>query len=250
MMMDDVLFGLLTAPPELAEIKRALFIQPHPDDNEIGAGGLMAKLIAMGAEVWALTVTDDRLVCPPEQWENGLSLRQREVLDAQDVLGVKHAGFLGFADKTPASAEELALAIVPVIRKLRPDAVFSVDPELPNECHRDHIKVGYAARFAVMDAVWAHFPPGALHQDVWQTAILGQYMTAAPNTIADITDVFEKKMAAISKHASQVSTELFTVLELQAAYFGQRANVKYGEAVKLLRFLQLHCFNLPVEGII
>lgn len=248
--MDETLFKMLTSPPDIADIERALFIQPHPDDNEIGAGGLMAKLIAQGTEVWGLTVCDDHLVCPKEQWENGLTLRQREVLSAQEVLGVKHAGFLGFEDKTAASAEDIALAIIPIIRKLQPDAVFSVDPELPNECHRDHIKVGNAVRYAVLDAIWEHFPPGKVHQDVWQISVLGQYMTAAANTIVDITDVFEKKTQAISKHESQVSPELLAVLEIQAEYFGQRAGAKYGEAVKLLSFLHLHCFNLPVEGTI
>ena len=28
--------------PKMDDIKTALFIQPHPDDNEIGAGGTMA----------------------------------------------------------------------------------------------------------------------------------------------------------------------------------------------------------------
>ncbi|QIK69236.1 hypothetical protein G7062_02555 [Erysipelothrix sp. HDW6C] len=43
--------------PKFDDITSALFIQPHPDDNEIGAGGMMAKLVDKGIPVYSLTVT-------------------------------------------------------------------------------------------------------------------------------------------------------------------------------------------------
>lgn len=247
----DELTELLCAAPSLEGLRSALFIQPHPDDNEIGAGGLMASLIASGAEVWELTVTDDRLDCAEADFRDGLSLRQREAAAAMEELGVRSAGFLGFADKTDASAEEIAAAIVPVIRKLRPEAVFSVDPLLPCECHRDHIKVGWAARYAVMDAVCdfcPRLPGGARHADVWQTEILGAYFTAEPNYIADVGAFWDAKLRAVGRHASQTSEELLTALDLQSRYFGAKAGCGRGEAFRLYSFLQLHCFNLPTGG--
>lgn len=48
------------AYPKLDEIKSALFIQPHPDDNEIGAGGTIAYLTQKGIPVYGLTVTEGR----------------------------------------------------------------------------------------------------------------------------------------------------------------------------------------------
>lgn len=248
--MDEELLRRYLTPPTLTGIRRALFIQPHPDDNEIGAGGLMAKLAAQGAEVWELTVTDDRADC--SERVDGASPRQREALAAMASLGARSAGFLGFADKTDASPEELSAAIVPVLRSLRPDAVFSVDPTLANECHRDHIKVGWAARYAVMDAVcdfYPRLPGGGRHADVWQTALLGQYFTAEPNVIADIGDFWEAKLRAVECHASQTSPELTAALDVQSRWFGARAGFARGEALRLFSFPQLHCFNLPVGGL-
>ena len=54
----------LCSPPDLSKAKRVLFVQPHPDDNEIGAGGTMAWLVSLGVEVWELTVLDDRYANP------------------------------------------------------------------------------------------------------------------------------------------------------------------------------------------
>lgn len=245
--MDEALLKAIMAPPTLAGIERALFIQPHPDDNEIGAGALMARLVAGGTEVFGLTVTDDHLECPPDA--DGLTVRRREAIAAMERLGVKNAGFLGFADKTDASEDELAAAILPVIRRLRPNAVFSVDPGLPNECHRDHIKVGRAVRYAVMDAVCDFYPrrsDGERHGDAWQVDILGQYFTAEPNAVIGADDYWEEKLAAVGLHASQCSPELLAALELQGGWFGRMTDGTYAEAFRLLSFLHLHCYNLPV----
>lgn len=248
-MISDALIKKLTAPPKLDGIKKALFIQPHPDDNEIGAGGVMAYLVSKGAEVWELTVTDDRLDCGADGFKGGLTVRQREALAAMKTLGVQNAGFLGFADKAEASVTEISDKILPVIRRLRPDAVFSVDPTLPNECHRDHIRVGWAVRYAVMDAECDFYPrlPGnGRHGDVWKTPILGQYFTASPNVIADIGAHWKLKCGAIRCHKSQVSAPLMAALDIQSRYFGEQGGCKRGEALRLLNTLELHCFNLPV----
>lgn len=51
-------------PPRILEAKRVLVVSPHPDDAQLGAGGTLARLISLGAEVWELTATDDRFSIP------------------------------------------------------------------------------------------------------------------------------------------------------------------------------------------
>ncbi|MDR1641129.1 MAG: PIG-L family deacetylase [Clostridiales bacterium] len=235
-------------PPSITGIKKALFIAPHPDDNEIGAGGLMARLVAQGVEVYGMCVTDDRSVCPKSEWKDGLTVRQNEQLAALSELGAKSAGFLGFDDKTSATVEQISDALVERIRELKPDAVFSVDPTLTNECHRDHLKVGQAVRMAVMDAVCNFYPYGK-PSDPWKVEVLGQYFTAEPNVIVDITNFAEKKISAMKKHVSQMDPELLGAIELQGRLFGKQGGVKHGEALKLYSFFHLHCFNLPINKI-
>ena len=245
----------LMAAPKLEGIKRALFIQPHPDDNQIGAGGTIAMLIDRGVEVWELTVLDDRytdLTCSGE----GLTLRQKEVMAAQACLGMKDAGFLGFGDRTKASMREIADAITLVIRRIQPDAVFTADPNLENECHEDHIKVSQAVRTAVMDAQFAFLPEyvdGKPREDVWKVKTIGYYYTDKPNTVVDISDYEEKKFEAMRCHASQMETGLQLGIKLLAQQWAALAKQTLGmeyESVEVLRMitaLHTHCFNLPVE---
>ena len=46
--------------PQIEHYNRYLFIGPHPDDIEIGAGATAAKLAAAGKEVCFLICTDGR----------------------------------------------------------------------------------------------------------------------------------------------------------------------------------------------
>ncbi len=233
----------LTAVPKLENIKVALFVQPHPDDNEIGAGGTMAYLKSMGVEVYALTVTDDHRV----DGATTPTLRQKEALAAMEYLGVKNAGFLGFANKTDASAREIADEILKVVRELRPDALFSVDPDLENECHSDHLKVGLAVRYCFLDCGCEFYPYDdqiKAQKQAYGIKILGQYYTDKANTFVDISDYEELKYGAVACHTSQCSPELLHLLKTQSRYFANGTDCTAIERIKLVSLLQSHCFNI------
>jgi len=238
----------LMEPPKLAGIKRALFIQPHPDDNQIGAGGTIAMLVDQGTEVFELTALDDRYLDLTYSGE-GLTLRQKEALAAQECLGMKNAGFLGFGDRTKAPMREIADVITLVIRKIQPDAVFTCDPSLENECHEDHIKIARAVTTAVVDAAISFLPEyqdGKPREDVWKVKTLGFYYTDKPNTVVDISDYEEKKIEAVQCHASQCAPGLVLSVKLLAQQFA--AGTEYGavEVLRMISSLHTHCFNLPV----
>ena len=48
-----------TTIPNIFEAKRILCIQPHYDDNDIAAAGILTQLTRNGAELFYLTATDD-----------------------------------------------------------------------------------------------------------------------------------------------------------------------------------------------
>lgn len=238
----------ISAPPKLKNIKRALFIQPHPDDNQIGAGGTIAMLVDTGAEVYELTVLDDRYI-DLTYTGKGYTVRQKETLAAQRCLGMKNAGFLGFGDRTEASAREISEVIVKVIREIKPDAVFTVDPNLENECHEDHIKVAEAVKYAVLDATFPFYPEyinNKPRDDVWVVDTLGFYYTDKPNTIVDISEYEQKKIESMRCHKSQPVAALEPVIILLAQQIAQGTPYKAAEALRVISKFHTHCFSLPV----
>ena len=238
----------LMAPPKIEGIKRALFIQPHPDDNQIAAGGTIAAMVERGVEVFELTALDDRYLDLTYSGQ-GLTVRQKEALAAQEVLGMKNEGFLGFGDRTEASTREISEKIVEVIREIKPDAVFTADPNLENECHEDHIKVANAVKYAVMDATFPFYPEyidNKPRKDVWTVKTLGFYYTDKPNTIVDISDYEQIKIDSIRCHKSQPINELEAVIVLLGQQLALDTEYKSAEVFRLISNFHMHCFNLPV----
>ena len=242
---------MLCAPPDITKAKSVLFVQPHPDDNQIGAGGTIAYLRSLGIECYELTVTDDRYadVNYIGKENDVQTVRQKEALAAQQMLGMKNAGFLGFADKNDNSEREISLKIVEVIRKIKPDYVITADPLLESECHSDHIKVGNAVKYAAMDALCDFYPDfidGKLRDDAWRVKGVGFYYTDKPNTLIDITEFEEIKMKSVKCHVSQAEPALLAAIMLQQQMFAEGTQFKSAEPLRMLSNLQMHCFNLPV----
>ncbi len=222
----------LLSPPDILKASCVLCVQPHPDDNEIGMGGTVAKLAAAGCRVHYLTVTNgdkgnkDPAATPAET----AAQRHAETIAAGRHLGVSEFHFLEEGDGTLNDVPALTQKIGRVVAEVKPDVVFCPDPWLPYECHWDHIVTGRAAAAAAMHGAGA----------------VAFYFTAAPNTVADITDTFEKKFEAIALHDSQMTPEL---LAMYRVYFGMKGQelaagrgFALGEGFKALAPLHCHCF--------
>lgn len=237
----------LLAPPDIMGCKRVLCIQPHPDDNEIGMGGIIAKLAAAGCEVHYLTVTNgdqgnlDRSASP----EQTAKVRHAETIAAGRHLGAKEFHFLEHGDGTLNDVYSLSVEIAEVIRKVQPEAIFAPDPWLKYECHLDHEITGRAAANAFLMAGRAHFPDGGATEPCAAAAI-GYYFTAKPNTVIDVTGTFDQKFEAMALHQSQMDEQ---TLMLYRTWFGMLGRelaagkgFELGEGLKVHAPLHSHCF--------
>ena len=78
--------------PKIEEQKRFLFIGPHPDDIEIGAGATAAKLVATGKSVCFVVCIDGRFGTgnAPEgvRGQQLIDLRKQEAVASAAKLGV------------------------------------------------------------------------------------------------------------------------------------------------------------------
>ena len=88
--------------PDLESFDRYLFIGPHPDDIEVGAGATAAKLAAAGKTVCFLVCLDGRFGlenAPAGTGPDELALlRTEEARHSARVLGVDDLRFLGLSD--------------------------------------------------------------------------------------------------------------------------------------------------------
>ena len=241
---------MISTIPELEKCKRILCVQPHPDDNEVGAGATIAKLAEKGCEIYFLTVTDGRLgtndlTISPEKL---VEIRKQEMNAAAEFLKVTKVISLGYRDNVPVGESEIAIKIAEVIRDIKPQAVMTVDPWLPYEAHPDHRKVGMAAVEAVTFASNPRYPyiDEKTSYDTWSVEAIAFYNTAIPNTFVDVTGYMDKKLSAIAIHKSQFSGE---TLQMFGLYFTEKAKqlaegkgFELAEGFKVLSSRHLHCF--------
>ncbi len=242
----------LLAPPDIMQCRRVLCIQPHPDDNEIGMGGIIAKLAAAGCEVHYLTVTNGDagnrdVTATPAQTA---ARRRAETIAAGTCLGAVQFHFLDHGDGTLCDVLALSVEIASVIRTVRPDAVFAPDPWLHYECHLDHEITGRAAANAFLMAGRVNFPDGGATQPCAVQAI-GYYFTSKPNTVVDVTDTFDKKFEAIALHDSQMTPETLALYRTWFGMLGQQLaqgrGFALGEGLKVHAPLHSHCFVMAEE---
>jgi N,N'-diacetylchitobiose non-reducing end deacetylase len=248
-MTDDILFS----HPDLFTAKRVLVVQPHYDDNDIFAGGTLAKLAESGVELVYLTVTDD-LVGVIDQSLSAEAMAawlKDNQLKAGEIIGVKEQYWLGYPDAGQYDYFAVRHDIIQHIRLTRPDFVMTCDPWLPYEFHNDHIITGKAAteaaalysltRLATTAAV-----DEAFKQKPFDLKGIAFYCTAHPNTSVDISSVWEKKQRAVAEYTAQFSDEdmqvLQTRLEHGARHAASESGFTYGETVKVMYTWQLHGF--------
>jgi LmbE family N-acetylglucosaminyl deacetylase len=222
------------------ESKRALVIGAHPDDNEFGAGGTVARLAAQGWEITFIIVTNgNKGSHDPAMSPYTLSeLREREQRAAAEVLGVKRVIFLrnndGELEPTPALRSEIAL----YIRHLKPHYVFTHDPWKHYMLHPDHRAVGFAVIEAIVSARDHLFMPGLgqIGITIWRPEALFLWSAEQPDHVEDISGFVDQKIAALIEHHTQLdeNKEWQERVRQRTAEIGQPAGFAAGEAFRKL----------------
>jgi LmbE family N-acetylglucosaminyl deacetylase len=237
--------------PEIMSARRVLAIQPHYDDNDIGAGGTLALLHDQGAEIHYLTVTDDLVgvldtSLSPTQARNAL---EREQDQAGEIIGVSSQIRLGFPDAGRYDYFDLRAEMLKFMRVIKPDFIFAPDPWLAYESHRDHVQCGLAAASAAnlvglpkMASSDARVDMNYQHHELIGVAF---YFTSDPNTPVEISAVHEKKAQAIRCYKAQFQEEdmemLLQVIEGKESYYAQSQGMQLAEGLKVIAPIALHC---------
>lgn len=241
--------------PKIDEFDNYLFIGPHPDDIEIGAGATIAKLVAKGKHVSFLICTDGRF---GDGSSNGITgealadLRRRESVEAASVLGVSDVHFLNLTDGAGYSREELLQKLAEKITEIQPDIVFAPDPMSRSEAHPDHLMVGNGVKELACMAPYAGVMNNKYGVDGAKVMAVAFYMTTRINRRFKTSGMIGKQFEALSCHKSQYpegSSELSALklyLKLRSFENGLKCFSSAGEGFFILGQTHMHC--LPETG--
>ena len=218
-------------------IQRAMVIAPHPDDEVLGCGGTIARLVSLGRHVEVVVATRGSApMFDAEQVEKV----QTEARRAHAMLGIARTHFLDFPaamlDSLPRA--ELNQGIGTLVAQCRPDALFI---PFVGDLHFDHGLIFEAAMVAARP-VGAHYPARVLaYETVSETNWAAPYLGPAfqPNLFVDISGHLDRKIEAFSCFASQVrpfpNERSVETLRALAQVRGRCVNREAAEAFVLIR---------------
>ena len=198
---------------------RVLAFGAHPDDLEVGAGGLIARLASRGVQVTAAVCSLPTLCLE----------RAKEAKRGADILGARLV-ILNPEKKSRVEdipMHQLVAQMDTLVNDIRPDLVIT---HSAHDLHWDHSLVNRATVSALR-----RMPCNLL-------AYVSSYEMNAQNStrsvgqcFADISETIEKKVEAIAAHASQLpKMDLESTRDLARA-MGRLAGVQYAEAYEVLR---------------
>lgn len=193
----------LAPPGETRDVRarRALVLAPHFDDDVFGCGGLIARLIADGARVKVVFLTDSAggAELPGAGPEYG-ARRREEATRALAVLGVTDIEFVDLPDgDLDNHIERCADAIRQSLLADRPDLLLSVGPL---EVTRDH-----QAAFAALHGTFGRLRGGTPLDDIAAGLRILLYdvnHTGYVDLLVDVGDQMDRLEKAVRCHASQL----------------------------------------------
>lgn len=184
-------------------------VAPHPDDESLGCGGLIAEACARRVPVRLVVVSDgsgshpNSPSYPPARLRD---LRERETLEAARALGLEadHVRFLGLPDRfvprEGLEADAAADAVADAARAAGAGALFTTWAHDP---HCDH-----AAAAAIAALARGRLPGIALHAyPVWGWTLPAETDVGRPPRGArlDVSVHLPAKARAIAAHRSQTT---------------------------------------------
>jgi bacillithiol biosynthesis deacetylase BshB1 len=216
---------------------------PHPDDIEIGIGGIVARHAGLGHRVGLCDLTAG------EMGSNGtVEERLAEAEAARVVLGAAWRVNLRLPDRGLNRDAAHVRVVASLVRRSRPRVVaapYWVDR------HPDHVSASELVSEAVFSAGLRRY---AAEGDAWKPERVCYYFindSAAPSFVVDVSAQYEVKQRALACHATQfapasadatptrlTSTRFHQLVESRDAQFGAQIGVAHAEGVVVRQLLR------------
>lgn len=176
-----------------------LAFSPHPDDAEMGCGGLLLKMKDCGYRTGIIDLTYAEL-----STNGDVKIRAGETDEASRILRLDIRENLGLEDANIINDRTSRRKVIDSIRKHRPKMVLT---PYRIDRHPDHENASKLLKDAIFISGLAKFETD---MDFYRPAIVLNYMLQyefMPGFIVDISDYYDEKSRAVAAYKSQLYSD-------------------------------------------
>lgn len=230
----------------------------HPDDAELGCGGVLVSEKKGGKSTGVIDLTQGELGT-----RGTADTRKEEAAVAATILNLDLRENLMLADGFFENNEESQRKVVAAIRKYQPEIIICNAPE---DRHPDHGRsaklVSDAAFLSGLSKIETNDGNGS--QKAWRPKYVLHYIQdryLKPDFVIDITDSFDQKIESVNAYKTQFfdpeapggpqtyisSPEFLDSVVSRAAMFGKMIGVKYAEGFISKKMVGLRSFDALIK---
>jgi len=221
--------------------KKVLIVAAHPDDEVLGCGGTIARLVKERHEAYTLIlgegITSRDRSRNREKREKEINRLKEQIYKANELLGVKEVFTFDFPDNRFDSVDflDIVKAIEEVKNKLKPEIVFTHSKSDLNIDHQiTHKAVITATRPMQNESVKEIYAFEVLSSTEWNYPL-----SFSPNVYFDIGDTLERKLKAMTEYKSELREyphpRSLKGIEIKARQRGMEVGFYYAEAFECIR---------------
>jgi len=223
---------------------KILVVAAHPDDEILGCGGTIGRLVNEGCDVYTLIlgtgIAGRYENADEEKIKAEIEELEKQAFAANEAIGVKEVFFHDFPDNR---LDTIALLdVVKVIERLKD----SVKPEIifthyAGDLNIDH-QITYKAVLTATRPLLSETVRQIYSFEVLSSTEWNYPPTFSPNVFFDITDTIDGKMKAMGQYKSELRElphpRSLEAVELNAKVWGTKVGLKYAEAFECVRTIK------------
>jgi len=221
--------------------KTILIIAAHPDDEILGCGGTVARLIKEGFEAYTLilgegiTSRDD--IRDRKKREIEISTLKSQIKKANDIIGVKKVFTFDFPDNRFDTVPLLYIVkeIEKVKDKIKPDIIFT---HYEKDLNIDH-QITYRAVITATRPMGSECVKEIYSFEILSSTEWNYPLSFSPDTFFNVTETIDLKIQAMQEYASELCKyphpRSIEGIKLNAKYHGMRVGKNHVEAFKCVR---------------
>jgi len=224
--------------------KKALIFTAHPDDHLCAVGTLMflkdkgftiIEVVATGGEKgpWWISEKERKLNFDKQELKK---VRKEEIGKASHLIGIEKTIFLGLPDSKIVRDPEIIEEMVGIVRKERPEIVFSFNQK---DYHCDHREFSKMVLESLEKASWDYLPEKGRPWRVPIVFLMEGFYFGKSHLIVDITPYLEKKNKIIESYKSQINPRERKLLESMNFY--------HAFSTRKEEVLSAEAFEIPEE---